>query len=94
MSRLTLKNSESKTYVLSKEMLELSEIVYKGEAVDKLAKFEDFYENLINDQTKLNEELDVLRNEGQNHSAHFRELFGQKMMINHILIRLKTYGLE
>jgi hypothetical protein len=94
MSRLTHKDNPLTAYCVGERMIEKDDVGYHGEAISKLAKFEDFYEDLMCDQAKLTTELESLRGEGQNHSVRFRELFTQKMMINHILIQLKAYEIE
>ncbi|MEI7667720.1 MAG: hypothetical protein WCI62_01845 [Erysipelotrichaceae bacterium] len=94
MIRLTHKDNQLNTYNVSEQMIEKHENGYNGDAISKLAKFEDFYDGLMHAQAKLTNELESLRAEGQNHSVRFRELFTQKMMINHILIQLKAYEIE
>lgn len=67
---------------------------YSGEAIEKLAKFENFYDDLIEKQNQISIELEMLRNEGKEKSVRFREIFGNKLMNNNTLILLKAYGLE
>lgn len=67
---------------------------YSGEAVEKLARFENFYFDLLASQEKISSELEKLRIEGKEKSVRFRELLGQKLMNNNTLIRLKAYKLE
>jgi hypothetical protein len=94
MIRLTHKDNQLNTYCVDERMIEKNDVGYNGDAISKLAKFEDFYDGLMRNQAKLTTELESLRGEGQNHSVRFRELFTQKMMINHILIQLKVYEIE
>lgn len=66
---------------------------YSGEAVTKLAKFENFLEDLISSQTQIPKEMEKLRNEGKTKSVRFRELMVKKMTDANIIDLLKTYGL-
>jgi len=62
--------------------------------MDRLEKFEKFYEDLVASQEGISRELEVLRREGKEKSVKFRELLGKKLLNNSILILLKQYGIE
>jgi hypothetical protein len=94
MERLTTKFEKGEKYLLKKEFVIACESGFSGEAAEKLAKFENFYEELFASQEILGKELDKLRSEGKEKSTKFRELFTKKLMNNSILILLKSYGLE
>ena len=67
---------------------------YTGDAIEKLAKFENFYDDLIKGQETLAEELALLRSEGKEKSVQFKELLTKKLVNVNMKILLKNYGLE
>lgn len=67
---------------------------YTGDAISKLAKFENFYDDLLLKQSKISKELEELRLEDKKHSVKFKQLFANKMTNNNVIIILKSYGLE
>ncbi len=85
MERLT--NREGNTgSIMEKELVE--------QALTKLSKFEDLYEDLEEKQQKISEELEILRNEGKTKSVKFKELMGKKLMNTHVLTLFKSYGIK
>lgn len=76
------------------ERRELDVNGYSGDAINKLAKFENFYDDLISKQNEISKELEKLRVEGKTHSVKFKQLLANKMTNNNIMILLKTYGLQ
>lgn len=94
MERLTKKLPVGEGFILDPERITKVSLEYTGEAVEKLARFEDFYDDLLASQDLIARELDKLRSEGKEKSTKFRELFTKKLMNNSILILLKSYGLE
>ena len=94
MERLTKKTQDGESYFLEKEKVKEGFPGFTGEAVEKLARFEDFYDELQASQDTIAMELEKLRSEGKEKSTKFRELFTKKLMNNSILIQLKSYGLE
>ncbi|AHM57596.1 hypothetical protein EAL2_808p00900 (plasmid) [Peptoclostridium acidaminophilum DSM 3953] len=94
MTRLTRKlpgKEGHEGYVVEKEKIINTPEGYSGEAVEKLARFENFYDELVASQEEISRELEMLRNEGKEKSVRFRELFGKKLMNNNTLIMLKYY---
>ncbi len=65
-----------------------------AEAAERLGRFEDFYEALLESQEKRAEELEALRAAGKKNSARFREKLGEKLMASNTLLLLKMKGLE
>jgi len=94
MDRLTRVKSQNEGYLVNDEMIIYSVEGYSGDAVVKLAKFENFYDYLMANQEKISKKLEILRNEGKEKSVKFRELFAKKLMGNSTLILLKAYDLE
>jgi hypothetical protein len=93
MKRLTSLDNE-KTYIVSTDSIRTKLNGYAGEAIDKLAKFEDFFDDLQTNQSKISDEMEMLRQQDKSHSPRFKELFARKMINNSILILLKQYGLN
>jgi len=97
MTRLTRKppgKEGREGYTVEDEKIIHTPEGYSGEAVEKLAQFENFYFDLLASQEKISSELERLRNEGKEKSVRFRELLGQKLMNSNTLILLKAYKLE
>ncbi len=65
----------------------------QGEAIDKLAKFESFYDEIEKAQLEISNQLDELRNEGKEKTVQFRELFTKKLVNNNVLAFLRFHGL-
>jgi hypothetical protein len=92
MKRLT-KISKDGGYIATADLVYLQDAGYAGEAIEKLACFETFYDDLLRNQSEISNEMEMLRNEEKTHSPRFKELFTKKMINNNILIILKQYGL-
>lgn len=67
---------------------------YSGDAINKLAKFENIYDDLISKQSEISKELEKLRLEDKTHSVKFKQLLANKITNNNIIILFKTYGLN
>lgn len=93
MDRLTrmLGNNE---YIADDITLNHVDNGYTGEAITRLAKFENIYEDLIASQNQIPKELEKLRNEGKTKSVRFRELMVTKMTNANIIDLFKRYGLK
>lgn len=81
------------SYVVDHSKVELNVAGYSGEAINKLARFEGFYADLLLSQTKIPEEMETLRSQGKNKSVRFRELMGEKMFKANIISLIKNYGI-
>lgn len=64
-----------------------------GEAIDRLAKFESFYEEIEKNQMELSEQLEILRSEGKDKTLEFKELFTKKLVNNNVMAFLRYHGL-
>lgn len=62
-------------------------------ALERLARFEDAYEELRTRQEKLEGQMEPLRVAGKQKSARFRELLGEKLMLQQMFILLESHGL-
>lgn len=63
-------------------------------ALDRLGRFEDFYESVLTGQEVLSAELATLRDRGKQKSYEFRERMGKKLTNTEILLRLEQFGLH
>ena len=86
MERMTQRNEAG--------LAEAREGFSQQELLERLAKFEEFYEGLEQSQEELAQKLAKLRAENQTKSYKFRELMGKKLMQNEMLIAMKYAGLE
>lgn len=66
---------------------------YSGDAVTKLAKFENIYDDLLSKQSEITKELEKLRLEGKTRTVKFKQLLANKMANSNIIILFETYGL-
>ncbi|MDD2480741.1 MAG: hypothetical protein PHC44_06400 [Lutispora sp.] len=93
MDRFTKLLDDKKFYIADENKFSVDSRGYFGEAINRLGKFEDFYEELISGQSQTQKELDKLRSEGKEKSYRYKELMGKKLTENHILNLLKLYDL-
>ncbi|MBK5251741.1 MAG: hypothetical protein JJE29_03795 [Peptostreptococcaceae bacterium] len=93
MDRLTEWIEEKKTYI-SKHIEGKQNGGYSGEAIDRLAKFENLLEDMLGQKEKLPGELAKLREEGKEKSYRFREIFAKKLTIEALLTIMKDFGIE
>jgi len=94
MARLTRALNNKEYYIVDYEKVRHDVSGYSGEAVNKLAKFENFFDDLSAEQSKISEELEKLRGQGKTRSYKFKELMAKKLTNSNVLNLLKTYGLE
>ena len=90
MNRLT-RASGSNNFYVDDTKVQHDENGYFGDAVSKLAKFENIYEDLISKQIELSRELDKLKVEGKTHCVKFKQLLANKLTNNNIIILFETY---
>lgn len=94
MARLTRALDTSGFYVVDDDKVNHDVNGYSGDAINKLAKFENIYDDLIANQREISKELEKLRLEGKMNSVKFKQLLANKMTNNNIIILCKTYGLQ
>lgn len=94
MARLTRALDISGFYVVDDDKVNHDVNGYSGDAINKLAKFENIYDDLIANQREISKELEKLRLEGKMNSVKFKQLLANKMTNNNIIILCKTYGLQ
>ncbi|NLW92389.1 MAG: hypothetical protein GXY34_12425 [Syntrophomonadaceae bacterium] len=67
---------------------------YLGEAINRLAVFENIVEELMTSQKQISEDLEKLRGQGKEKSVRFKELMVKKLTNINTLILFKSYGIE
>lgn len=85
MVRLT-KKSEQNKYMIDPLQLD--------EAVERLAIFENIYEDLIKSQGDIHKELEKLRSEDKTKTVKFKELMVKKLTNNNMIIQFNMYGIK
>lgn len=81
MPRMTRMLPGEHRYTLDTSRVETCADGWCGEAVDRLAAFENMYEMLLQQMRDIPAQLAVMRAQGKEKTVTFRELTGQKMMI-------------
>lgn len=85
MERLTKQISDG-TYILSQDH-------NNEDIIKKLAKFENMYEALCAEQSKIISDLETLRTEGKTKSVTYKQLLANKFMIMNLIGRFEIYVL-
>ncbi len=94
MERMTRKKGEDGIYMVDESVVEHTADGYAGEAINRLAKFENMYEDLVASRKQIPGELEKLRSQGKEKSVTFKELMVKKMMNANIIDLFKMYGLD
>ena len=89
MKRYT-KKSESDYYV-ERDDVRLSDTKVFGDAIDRLAMFEDFLDVLLVEKDQIVERLDFLRQAGNTKTVTFRQLFANKISVELMIERVNRY---
>lgn len=63
-------------------------------AVSCLARYENFFEELINDSERIPLELVALKEKGKERTVAFKELMTKKLIVANILSKLKAHGIN
>ena len=85
MTRLTRRRDDGEGYVVDDAHISHDASGYSGEAIQRLAQFENAYEELVAGQAQIAEELERLRSEGKKNTVRFRELLGEKLINSRIV---------
>lgn len=93
MDRITKPLDKQGTYVVDLAQVRSAPGGCICEAINRLGRFEDFYEHLQESQRELPKALQQLRSEGKEKTVTYKELMAKKLTANHILTLLKGYGL-
>jgi hypothetical protein len=62
-----------------------------GNAIDQLAEYENFYQDLLKEKSEIINRLDQLRQSDNTKSVTFRQLFANKITIEMIIERVQRY---
>ncbi len=93
MERFTIRWSDGGFMIADETKVQHDARGYYGDAIDKLAKFENLCDDLRAKQAAISKELESLRSDGKTHSAKFRQLLGNKITNSHVLTLLESSGL-
>lgn len=91
MNKYTKKVNNQNVVSLSDVKIEGDYII--GEVIDRLAKFESFYEEIEKNQRSISEQLEGLRNEGKEKTVEYKELFTKKLVNNNVMAFLRYHDL-
>jgi len=91
--RLTKLSESKEFYVTANIEGKLGDEGYFGDAVEKLAKFENLHDYLVERQICIPKELEALRNEGKSKTVKFKELLAQKLINETLLDLLASKGI-
>jgi hypothetical protein len=89
MKRYTKKSIDG--YCIDTAEIQLSQGDVKGNVIDRLAEFENFYEDLVRERNETSRHLDQLRVSGSTKSVTFRQLFANKISIDMIIERVNRF---
>ena len=84
MNRLTVKNRDG--YFVPDEN--------RKEAIQRLGKFENAYEDLMNSQAQIPKDLLALRTQGKEKTVRYKEILAQKLINNNIVLFFEKHGLK
>jgi hypothetical protein len=76
------------------EIINRDENGYSGEAIELLAKFENYYEDLVSRQEAIIKEMDKLKAENKTNTVKFKQLFANKLNNSANLLILKQFGIH
>ena len=69
-------------HMIGMECAGCGEMGVHEQVLERLARYEDYYEHLYRKRERIQNELRSLRAAGQKKTARFRDLIGKKMMID------------
>lgn len=94
MERLTKKTDTQDFYVTEFIEGKSANGVYYGEAIERLAKFENLFDHLVERKRAIPIELESLKSEGKNKTYGYKEKFAEKLMNDMLLNLLEQHGLK
>lgn len=93
MERITQEIKKNEFYVTDKDWIQENEVGYFGEGIDKLAKYENLYDYLKDNQVETINELEKLRAAGKTKTITFRQLLAKKMMNTNMISLFEICGI-
>ncbi len=94
MNRLTRLSEDHGFYVSDSIAGQVAQEDYYGEAIEKLAKFENLQDHLIARHHAIPSELEALRSAGKGKTVTFKELLTEKLVTDMLLTQLERHGLK
>ncbi len=96
MTRHTTWVENLEVYVVGQGQIQYNEKEsgYFGEAIVRLAMYENFHEDLLREQEVLLKKLEGLRAEGKTRTVTFKQLVAAKLTNSHVLLLLAQHGLR
>lgn len=94
MERLTKRSADNLFYVEAGVSEMDADNRYCGEAINRLAKFEDLWAHLLTRHSVIPAELEALRRAGKEKTVTFKELLAEKMINDMLLTHLERQGLK
>ena len=79
-------------YIADEEKIRRDANGYTGDAVTRLAKFENIYEDLLKKQEAIAKEMEQLRLEGKTNTIRFKQNLANKLLNSQILALFESYG--
>jgi predicted thioesterase len=92
MQRITRLLENDTYYVVDETQIQHDAKGYCGEAVTRLAHFENIYDHMLASQGQIIKEMEKLKAEGKTHSVKFKQLLANKITNNDIIALFETYG--
>lgn len=91
MKRYTIWQEETQQYV-STAVEEKAVGLYSGAAIERLAKVENLYEQLQQEQQQVLEKLEQLRQQGKNKTTTFQQMLARKLQLADLLRYFDIYA--
>lgn len=94
MDRMTRKSEEKGIYETDGITGKFEEGGYYGDAVERLAKFENLHAYLMEQKETVARQLDALREAEKTKTYKYREVFSQKLMNDMMVDLMRGFGLK
>lgn len=65
-----------------------------GDAIEMLAKFENYYNDLVLKQEQIIKEMEKLKSENKTHTVKFKQLLANKLNNSSNLLILNQFGIQ
>ena len=94
MDRMTRKSEEKGCYTTEGITGKFEDGGYYGDAVERLAKFENLHTYLMEQKETVARQLDALREAEKTKTYKYREVFSQKLMNDMMVDLMRGFGLK
>ena len=92
MERFTKPIDQNRYCIADENIIQHDMNGYSGEAVNRLARFEDIVDDLQQKQEFIAKEMDQLRAEGKTNTIRFKQNLANKLLNSQILALFESYG--